>query len=171
MSVLAPTDPAARGSLYAVVSCVFASILGATAAWTLSAFALAIPIVVAASTGVATIFVALARACRHPSLDYDPLFSFATHLFCVFASLWTIYFFFARPAIGPFADEPWTVCHGLGNVFFGFTLFILIGATLGATYAAARRARGAFRWRRALFAAACLSLFAYFIHRAAYLPL
>ncbi len=165
MSFITPTDPDARGSIYAVVACTFATILGAVTAWTLSGFALATSVILAASASAAICFAVGAWCLRHPSVKYDPISSFSTHLFCVFSSLWSIHFFFARPEIGPFAQAPWTVCDGLGNVVFGFALSLLVGATLGFTYAAARPSGGTGRWHRPLFSIACLLIFAYVLFR------
>ncbi len=91
---------------------------------------------------------------------YDPGVTFVTFISCFVASRWILDLFFVGPAVGPYApaDLRWTVPNMLGSVAFGFILPVLVGATVGLTYVAARRTTRVYPWTRALVLAFALGI-------------
>ena len=101
--------------------------------------------------GVFTLLTAT-WAWRRRRSNFDPSATFAAYVLSLFVSLWALRFFFIDPALGPFADELWSVPALVTNAAFGIVIFALAGTVLGITYHAARRTYGEFSARRALYA-------------------
>lgn len=149
MPKIASLDTATRASMRAVILCVIGSFLGMGIAKFIAAFSahgFHLPVGIFLFT-VFTILL-LDWAIRDEEPTYDPGTTFMAYVGTFIMSHWILHHFFINPAAGPFADDWWTLSNVLTNVAFGFIVPVLIGATLGITYYAARRTMEVSTWRR-----------------------
>lgn len=134
---------------------------------TLAAFSLHHLIGLSFSTYLVLLFGLLMGhwALRGDAPTVDPATTFVAFLASLFSAHWILATFFIGPAVGPFAasGEFWELTNVLTTVAFGFLFPVLVGATLGLTYVAARATTMTFSWSRGLSICLFMSVPLYFI--------
>jgi uncharacterized membrane protein SirB2 len=167
-SLLEDADQASRNAIYAVIICTAAALTGILLGQVIEIFSHQgyLPM----STFLLTIYVLLGAGWLAMSRQraFDPAATFVAFVSSVAVLNWIIQFFFVDAGIGPFGDELWTAQNIIGNAIFGTSLFMLIGATVGTTYWAARITSGPVSWRRTLIYTIAIGFPLAFIARAEY---
>ncbi len=167
-SLLEDADQASRNAIYAVLICTVAALTGLLLARVIDLFSGQghLPV----GSLLLTIYVLLGASWLTLSKEraFDPAATFVTFISCTITSLWIVQFFFVDAGIGPFGDDLWTAQNIIGNAIFGTSLFMLLGATVGTTYYAARKSCGPVSWRRTVIYAVGVGLPVAFVARAEY---
>lgn len=150
MSYLAQLDLTTRRSFRAVILCLLGTVLG-TGLMLLLASSNSFLSLLGAPL-LLTIFGLLVVdwSLRRGKPIYDPGATFLSYILGLGLTKLFITHFFINPSAGPFAEDCWTIPNVLAHVAFGFSVPVLIGATLGLTYLTARATTRRSPWTKGL---------------------